>query len=117
MISSLMLSSASKTRISSAKKRPILISAALNLALYVLGTLLVLYTIFAFGLQNTRLGTIVATVCLEGGLVALAFNKRWGWLLIALFQFIIAYAVPNTVASLIMLIPALFFAWKFFHTA
>lgn len=110
-----MLSSTSKTRVS-VKKRPILISAALNLAFYLSGTLLVLYTIFAVGLQNTRLGTIVATISLEGGLVALAFNKRWGWLLIAFFQSVIAYAVPNTVASLIMLVPALFFAWTFFGT-
>ena len=97
------------------KKTPILISAAINLALYLLGTILVLYTIFAFGLQNTQLGTTVATVCLEGGLIALAFNRHWGWLLISFFQFVIAYSVSNTLASTVMLLPALFFAWTFFH--
>ena len=110
-----MSSSGSKTQSSISKKRPILLSAAITTGLYAIGTLVVLYTIFAFGLQNTQLGTIVATVCLETGLVALALNQRWGWLLIAFFQSIIAYGVSNTTASLIMLIPALFFAWTFFR--
>ena len=116
-----MFSSGTKTHTSthnsSVKRRPIVLVAAINLALYTLGTLLVLYTIFAFGLQNTQLGTVVATICLEGGLIALAFNHRCGWLLIALFQAIIAYSVPNTPASLVMLIPALFFTWTFFRRA
>ena len=97
------------------KKRPILISTAITLTFYTLGTVIVLYTIFAFGLQNTQLGTLVATICLYGGLIALAFKKRSGWLAISFFQFIIAYGVQNTVASLVMLIPALFFAWTFFR--
>jgi hypothetical protein len=96
------------------KKRRILLSSAITLFLYTAGTLLVLYTIFAFGLQNTQLGTLVATVCLYGGLLALGFEKRWGWLLIAFFQAIVAYSIPASSTSLIMLTPAIFFAWKFF---
>ena len=114
-----MFSSGSKTQqqaqIYPNKKRPILISTAITLTFYTLGTIIVLYTVFAFGLQNTQLGTLVATICLYSGLGALAFKKRWGWLSISFFQFIIAYGVQNTVASVVMLIPALFFAWTFFR--
>jgi hypothetical protein len=104
-----------KTQLLPNKKRPIIISAAITVGFYALGTLIVLYTIFAFGLQNTQLGTLFATICLYTGLTALAFNKRWGWLPIAFFQFIIAYGIQNTTASLVMLVPGLFFAWTFFR--
>lgn len=106
---------ATQQQVTPQRKTAILLSVAINLVLYLVGSLAVLYTLFAFGLQNTPLGTVVATICLESGLILLAFNKRAGWILITLFQFIIAYSAANTTASLVMLVPAIFFAWTFFR--
>lgn len=106
---------ATQQQVTEQKKTAIVLSVAINFLLYSLGSIVVLYTLFAFGLQNTPLGTVVATICLEGGLILLAFNKRAGWILVSVFQFIIAYSAANTTASLIMLAPAIFFLWTYFR--